>query len=209
MSFFEGLELRIRGQRNPAEVAYIGGNLFTSGWHQEAFEFLQKAVKEFPDDPEIRLLYATILLAFQTDKVVAEVAKAVELGPDNPAILARAAGLMIGREEIEAARSYAVRARELVPPDFALMAGLENTEGSLAYFDGDYVRAEEKLRSAVARQPENEHFARELAVFLAERGRLEDAIEVLGEALKHVKADDELERMRARMAAEVAARRRS
>jgi len=61
----------------------------------------------------------------------------------------------------------------------------------------------------VKKQPANEHFARELAVFLAERGRLAEAVPVLDEALKHAEETDGLERMRARMAAELTEGRES
>jgi hypothetical protein len=40
-------------------------------------------------------------------------------------------------------------------------------------------------------------------VFFAEQGRLEEAIAVLTEGLKHVETKDELERMRAMMVKEV------
>lgn len=52
------------------------------------------------------------------------------------------------------------------------------------------------------KEPDNASFARRLAVFLAERGRLREGAEVLDEALKHVGKQDVLEQMRDRMAAE-------
>ncbi|MGN6556637.1 MAG: HEAT repeat domain-containing protein [Solirubrobacterales bacterium] len=209
ISFFEGLEARIRGRRNPDEVAYIGGNLFTSGWHHEAFEFLQKAVKEFPDDPEIRLLYATMLLEFEPDEVAAEAAKAIELDPDEPLRLVRAANLMFGVSEVEAARSYATRARELAPPDFLFMPGLIDIEGVLADHDGHDGLAEEKFRSVFQDDPGDETKARRLAFFLARRDRLEDGVAVLDEALKHAEATDNLTAWRARMVAAITERRES
>jgi Flp pilus assembly protein TadD len=96
------------------------------------------------------------------------------------------------------------RANELAKPDFVLMGGLDNLNGLLAAFAGEDDFAEDKLRSAVEREPSSEGFARNLAVFLAERGRLQDGAEVLDEALKHVEKKDEIERMRDRMAAEAA-----
>lgn len=176
--------------------------LFLAHKDKEALEFLEEAVHRFPEDPEIRLLYATILIAFRPEDVPAEAAKAVELGPDDPKILVRAGHRLLFGGQVEAARSCATRASELAPPDFRLMPSLVNLKGSLAALAGEDELAEANLRSAVGSEPDNEPFARQLAVFLAERGRLQEGAEVLDEALKHVEKKDEIERMRDRMAAE-------
>jgi Flp pilus assembly protein TadD len=168
---------------------------------EEALEFLEEAVQRFPQDPELRLLNATVLMALRPDDVAAEAVKAAELAPDDPATLVRAGHVLLGKDR-EAARSCAARANELAEPDFVLMGGLDNLNGVLAAFAGEDDLAEEKLRSAVVREPNSESFARNLAVFLAERGRLQEGAEVLDEALKHVEKKDEIERMRDRMAAE-------
>jgi Flp pilus assembly protein TadD len=169
---------------------------------EQALEFLEEAVQRFPEDPELRLLNATVLLALRPDDVAAEAAKAAELAPDDPGTLVRAGHLLLGRGDRDAARSCAARADKLAKPDFVLMAGLDNLSGLLAAFRGEDDLGEEKLRSAVDQEPDNEPFARNLAVFLAERGRLQEGAEVLDEALKHIEKKDELERMRARMVAE-------
>jgi len=171
---------------------------------EEASEFLSGAVQRFPRDPELRLLHATVLLATRPDGVATEAAKAAELAPDDPGTLVRAGHLLLGRGDREAAQSCAIRAEKCAKPDFALKAGLDNLKGLLAAFQGEDVLAEEMLRAAVVREPNSEPFARNLAVFLAERGRLQEGAEVLDEALKHVEKKDEIERMRARMAAEAA-----
>jgi Flp pilus assembly protein TadD len=148
------------------------------------------------------LLYATVLLVFKPDEVAAEAAKAVELGADDPVILVRAGHLLLSRGDRDIARSCAARANELVQPGFVLMSGLVHLNGLLAAIAGEDGLAEENLRSAVASEPGNEQWARHLAVFLAERGRLQEGAEVLDEALKHVAQKGEIERMRDRMAAE-------
>jgi Flp pilus assembly protein TadD len=142
-------------------------------------------------------------LGLRPDDVAAEAVKAVELAPDDPATLMRAGHVLLGRDRV-AARSCASRANELAKPDFVLMGGLDNLNGLLAAFAGEDELAEEKLRSAVDREPSSESFAKNLAVFLAERGRLQEGAEVLDEAIKHIEHKDELERMRDRMAAEAA-----
>lgn len=148
------------------------------------------------------MLYASILLEFRLDDVASEAAKAAALGPDDPVIQVRAGHLLLGRGDREAARRCATRANELAQPGFLLMAGLDNLNGLLAALEGEDALAEEQLRAAVEKEPGSESFARKLAVFLAERGRLREGAEVLDEALKHVEKKDEIERMRDRMAAE-------
>ena len=179
--------------------------LLLAGQHQKNLELLEKAVQEFPDNAEIRLLYATVLLEFRPDDVASEAIKAVERAPENPSILVRAGSLLLSRGDREGARSCVARANELASPDFALMGGLASLNGLLAAFAGEDDLAEERLRVAVEKDPGNQSFAGDLAVFLAERGRLPDAVTVLDEALRHVREKDDLERMRSRMAKEASA----
>jgi Flp pilus assembly protein TadD len=171
---------------------------------EEALEFLEEAVQRFPEDPELHLLYATVLLAVRPDDAAAEAAKAAELAPNDPATLVRAGHLLLGGGDRETAQSCAARAETLTTPDFVLMGGLDNLNGLLAALRGEDDLAEEKLRSAIDQESDSEPFAKNLAVFLAERGRQREGAEVLNEALKHVEKKDELERLRDRMAAEAA-----
>jgi Flp pilus assembly protein TadD len=200
--------MRFKGKKQIKELAAAidhSRKLRRAGRDHEALEFLEAAVQRFPEDPELRLLYATILLGTRPDDAAAEAAKAAELAPDDPAILVRSGHLLLSTGDRKAAQSCAARANALVQPEFVLMAGLDNLNGSLAVFAGEDKLAEEKLRSAVERDPNNEPFVRNLAVFLAERGRLRDGVAVLDEGLKHVEKKDALEHMRARMASEAAA----
>jgi len=197
--------LKIKGRQQKKKLAAAqlrARQLLTARKEREALEFLEEAVELFPLDPELRLLYATILLAFRPEAVATEAAKAAELGPDDPAILVGAGHRLLFGGKLDAARSCARRASNLVQPDFALMPSLLNLTGLIAAFDGDDRQAEIDLRSAFEGEPANGHFAKNLAVFFAERGRLHDGVQVLDEALKHVENKDDLERMRARMAAE-------
>src|SRR6478735_11997104 len=181
--------MKLRGRKQSKELAATidrSRNLLVTGQHRQNFELLEKAVDQFPEDAEIRLLYATVLLEFRPDDVASEAKKAIELDPDSPSILVRAGSLLLNRGDREAARSCVARANELAPSDFPLMAGLDNLNGLLAAFSGDDDFAEAKLRSAVDKERTNEPFARNLAVFLAERGRLQEGAEVLDEAIKHV-----------------------
>lgn len=192
--------MRIKGRKQKKERAAAiqrGRKLLATQQVQEGHTFLQEAVQRFPDDPEIRLLYASILLAIRPSDVAAEAAKAVELGPDDPVILVRAAHLLLGRGEVEAARAHLNRAKKRVKPGFILMSGVVNLEGRLAAVDGRDDLAEKKFRAAVASDPALPALAIDLAGFLANQGRQEEALEVLDDALTHTEAKDELKRIRA------------
>jgi Flp pilus assembly protein TadD len=194
-----------REKREPAATIARARELQRSGRNpEEALEFLEAAVRRYPEDPELRLLYATILLAFTPEDVAAEAAKAVELGSDDPIILVRAGHLLLSRGDRETARFCAARTHELARPGFVLMAALVHLDGLLAALVGEDEVAEKNLRSAVASKPGNEQWVRHLAVFLAERGRLQEGAYVLDKALKHAKHKEDLVRMRDKMTAEAA-----
>jgi len=175
--------------------------------HQETLKFLEKAIQVFPEDAEVRLLYATVLLDLRPADVAAEASKAVELGPDDPVILVRAGGLLLNRGQLDAARSCFKQARETVGPDFLLMPGLLNREGLLAIQDRDFDLAEEKLSAAVESEPTSEPFANDLARLLASRGRLTEAVEVVDQALQQVKKKGDLERLRTKLEAAILSER--
>jgi hypothetical protein len=54
--------------RELAATIELGKDLFTQERGQETFEFLEDAVKRFPDDAELRLLFASIFLKFQPSR---------------------------------------------------------------------------------------------------------------------------------------------
>ena len=71
------------------------------------------------------------------------------------------------------------------------MSDLANLHGQIAAADQKYDLAEERLRSAVAGQPDNASLAADLARFLSERDRSAEAIEVLDQALGHTDVLDQ------------------
>ena len=195
--------MKLRGRKQRKELAAAiarGRELLLAGRHQENFEFLGEAVRRFPNDPEVRLLYATTLLEYRPDDVVAEAAKAADLGSGSPKILVRAAHLMLDRGDVDSARAAAKRANELASPEFVLMADLINLLGLLAALDGEDDLAEENLRSALGRQPDNGPFAIDLARYLVSRGRPEEAVEVIDQTLMTTDRRENLERVRAEIA---------
>ncbi|MGN6664281.1 MAG: HEAT repeat domain-containing protein [Solirubrobacterales bacterium] len=192
---WDAFKIKSKKQRL-AEAIEQGRRLLTARDDRATFEFLQRAVCEFPEDPQIRLLYAAALLEFRPNDVGREAVKAVELGIDDPGSLVRAACLLGFAGQWDEARSCVARANELAEPGFALKAGLDNLNGILAAQDHEFDRAEELLRSATEEDPLN---AYDLAKFLAWRDREPEALEVIDEALKHVKNRFSLEYLRGKI----------
>jgi tetratricopeptide (TPR) repeat protein len=191
--------VKLRGRKQKKELAATidrGRALFTEGRDDEAFEFLEKAVQRFPEDAEIRLDYATSLLAVRPEEVVAEAVKAIELDPDEPIRLTRAASLLFNRGEIETARSYVERAKRLATHDFSFRPELLNLESHFAAHDGNDEMAEDGLCRAMEQKPNGEMFAFDLAKFLVERNRREEALGIIHEALTRVNRKEPLERLR-------------
>jgi Flp pilus assembly protein TadD len=186
---------RKRG-RERAAVVDRAHRLVIAGDREGANELLRPAAARFPDDPEIRLLYATTLLEFEPEGVGAEAIAVLELAPEDPIILTRLSNLLLFAEKIDEARSSLGRARELAPPDFLFESELSHYEGMLAAWDGEDDVAEAKFRSAVAGEPKSGPFALHLARFLANRGRDGDAIAAIDEALPRVSETDDLEGLR-------------
>ena len=162
--------------------------------HAENLEYLNSVIDRFPDDPELRLQYATCL-AERPAEAAREVQRAIELDPDEPIRLTRAANLLFNIGEPDAARPYATRAAALVRPDFPLIAELVSVSALLAVHDGNDA-AEEGLRLAVELAPGEERFVRDVAEFLTERGRVKEAMEIVEKALPLAVDSQEAERLR-------------
>lgn len=110
--------------------------------------FMEQAVGKFPNDPEIRLLYATALLTSRPRNAPLEAAKAIQLDPDDSARLTRAARMLFQLGHVDAARSYATRAARLAPANFPLLPELTLLGGLLAAELDEDALAEEGLSTA-------------------------------------------------------------
>lgn len=175
------------------EVVERSRALYLEGRHRENLPLLESAVERFETDPDIRMLYATVLLASEPERTPGEIEKAIELGPDDPHRQLQAATVMLGLKDYKAARSYLEQAYELAPPDPAFVDELVSLGGNLlAVAGGDQRLAEEALRAVVHDRPEEEMFARELASFLVEKGRRTEALKVIDTALGSVRERDRL-----------------
>jgi tetratricopeptide (TPR) repeat protein len=199
------MKIRRKQKKELAAAIERGHRLIAGGGDRQAFEFLEQASQQFPEDPELRLLYATSLLAIRPKDAIPETVKAIELDPDEPVRLARAANLLFNMGQIETARSYAKRAKEKVTPDFWFYPELLNLDGHFAALDGDDELAEERLRAAMDREPEGGMFAVDLSKFLAKRGRHEEALEIVDQALTRSKRKESLEQLRGELLGEAKA----
>ena len=167
---------------------------------QENHELLEDAMGRFPEDAEIRLLYASNLLAIRPEGAAGEAIKAIELDPDEPIRLVRAASLLVGMKHFDSAREYAKRARKLAESDFPLMAELINLEAHLAAVDGRDGEAEEGFCRAVELDPETEVMALDFARYLLRHDRQAEALHVIDQGLSTSRQTEHLRRLRSLLA---------
>lgn len=144
--------------------------------------------------------YATSLLPINPEAAVAEAVKAIELDPDEPLRLTRAANMLFHMGRTDRARSYAARAKELAKPGFLFYPALLNLEGHFAAIDGNDELAEERLRLALEQEPDGGAFAVDLARFLAERDRKEEALGIIDDVLTLTEHKESLQRLRGELA---------
>jgi Flp pilus assembly protein TadD len=201
--------MRLRSKKHERELAAAiecGRGLIREQKDQEALEFLEKAAREFPQSPEIPLLLATVYRGSRPDDISAQLAKASDLGSDDPVIQVMVGHRLLNEGDVEAARACAARVGDLIDDEFALRADLDRLIGRIAARDGDYVVAEARLRAAFRGEPELSTHSLDLARFLWARRRNEDALTVINESLDRVREPgdkDLLERLRGEITDEV------
>jgi tetratricopeptide (TPR) repeat protein len=196
------MALRGRKQKRELEEAIQRGRKLQAEDDPGAAAFIEDAATRFPESPEFPLLLSNLFLESRPGEVLALVVKATELGSDDPSTQIRAGHKFLNEGHVEAARACGVRAGELADDEFALMAALESLDGRIAARDGDFVLAEEKLRSAFGRDPEYAVYALHLARFFWARGRNDDALSVIDQSLGQARKTYDLERLRAEIVAE-------
>lgn len=142
--------------------------------------FTEDAVERFPEDPELHLVRAIGLIQSRPDDALWEAARAVQLNPDDPGLLARAARLMLDLGNLESADAYSRRALGFERgANFMFAPDLANVRGVVHALRGEPALAERELRSAHETDPRRPIFAKDLATFLDEQGRTEEAVVVL------------------------------
>jgi tetratricopeptide (TPR) repeat protein len=210
-----GVRWLLRGEIVWGAIAVVGGVLILSSgvrWHREAaalkrgrrllqgdsdeeyVAFVQEAGRRFPRSAEIQWMVTGVMVFEEQpdEEVAAQAAKTAALGADDPTIQVWAGFHLIDTEDgVEPARLCATRAEELAGKDFVLSADLERLKGRIDARDGNFAAAEEKFRSALIREAEWSASWTTLARFLWARGRSEEALSVLAEALSRFREDDD------------------
>jgi thioredoxin-like negative regulator of GroEL len=97
--------------------------------YEENFALLTDAVERFPEDPEVRLLYGTMLVMFRPQDAAREIATAISFNTADPYRLTRAAQMLYVLGKFGAAQDYVDWALDSMPDDFALMPALLNVGG--------------------------------------------------------------------------------
>jgi Flp pilus assembly protein TadD len=188
--------MELNRQRDAAPTIERGRQFLTEGEKDEKLEFFTQAIQRFPDVAEIRCLYAEVLRYVRPDDAVSEALRAVELDPREPVLLTRVAYIMSELDHPELARRYAAQARELGGSDFLFAAELDHLESRFALEGGDEDAAEKGFRLSFEREPQGPMFAVDLARFLGQRGRRDEALEVIERGLRNTKWKDELMHMK-------------
>jgi hypothetical protein len=178
--------MRRNRKRELAAAIKRGRDLIAEQKDQETLEFLERAALEFPEAAEFPLMLVTFYRESRPGDIPALLAKAAELGADDPVIQVMVGHRFLHEGDVEGARACAARVDDLIDGEFALMADLDRLIGRIAARDGDDIVAETRLRSAFRREPEYAVHALDVARFLWARHRNEDALAVIDESLDQV-----------------------
>jgi Flp pilus assembly protein TadD len=184
-----------------AVLAQVRG-LSREGRTRERERVLREALGHFPDSAEVPLQLAAVYLEDRHEEARRLLSVAVDLAPDDPAVLTRVGSMLLVLDDVETARNYAKRAVAAAPPDFELAADLAHLVGRLAWLKGNYGLAEEALGAAFDDDPRAVGHGRALSEFLASQGRVEEAQSIVERALEHRPSDEALLGLRDRLLAE-------
>lgn len=154
-------------------------------------KLMDEALEAFPDDPELCLRYAMASVPASPVDAAKYVRRAGRLSSDDPYRLTRCASLLYGLGEVEDAGKYVRSVLPLIDENFPLIADVFHLVGVLAVAKANDTVADEYLRLAFKVEPTGSGHAYELAHFLVVRGRREDALDVIAEALEHDSPDRE------------------
>jgi predicted Zn-dependent protease len=138
---------------------------------EEAAKLYEELVAAYPDEPRVRHAYGVFLLRSGNDKGLAELRRAVELGPEDVMTRLEIAFELLLHGDYAAAKEHAAKAVEQAPSLFAARNALGRALVELGELDAGIRELEEAVRLA-PESPET-HFT--LARAYARAGRAEDA----------------------------------
>src|SRR5437660_468912 len=100
--------MRLGKRRSAAPAIAQARRLLSRGRLDEHLAFTERAVAEFPSDPELRLAHAVALMTSRPGEARVETLHAVELDQrEDPRRLTRAASVLLGLRDLNAARACA------------------------------------------------------------------------------------------------------
>ena len=177
--------------------------LTAEGLDEQDEALLRKAVSRFPNDSELCLRTAVVLIGSAPEESEELVRRAIRLAPEDPVKLFRAALAMFSLGAFDEVHEFLVRAMAVAPDDFQYDVDVLHLAGRLAAQTGQDELAEEALSTAFEEAPQWIGHGEELAEFLARRGRPVDALRVVSEALRHRPDEDDLRELRREILAQL------
>lgn len=165
----------------------------------ENLALLRDALEEYPGESEVALRAAAAYYGEENDEAERLVRRAVTLSPEDPAVLLRAASMMLDLGRTDDALALSKEAGNYADHDFPLVFDLAHLGGRIALVCEEHEIAEPLLRVAFDNQPESFGHGRFLAMLLEAQERDEEALEVVEEALRHRPDDRDLELRRIRL----------
>lgn len=177
-----GLKARIRQAELAVRIEY-SRQLVTGPDDPKTIPYLEASIRRFPESAHLRMLMADACKVVRPGQVAQEARAAAELAPKDLTLQVYAAWALVHHEEVEAAWDCAARVRELAGDDYEPITDLVRLEGMAMAYERRFTAAEEKLRWALDTKPQNKKNAHVLAAFLWARGRDEEAVEVIDEAM--------------------------
>ena len=182
---------------SPEEARETAQVLLTGRRDAELLEFSESVVELFPNDPELRMIYATALMKHRRrcrrrSRRPSGSSPTIHGACSAPRRSRSSSATSTPRASISSVRTGSGRTSRR-------SCELIHLGGRLAAVAGDDELAEELLRSAFELEPQDLVFGRDLARFLAERGRIDEALIVIDRAQEFAIDTEELARLRSEL----------
>jgi len=129
--------------------------LTRAGRHKEHLALIREALLLYPGELEVVIRAAGAQVVEAPEEAARLASEAVNLAPEDPATLTRAASVMFSVEQLEEARHLFSRATRTADDDFVLAFDLAYLGAQLAFAYGDDEKAEELCspsRSRISRR---------------------------------------------------------
>jgi tetratricopeptide (TPR) repeat protein len=168
------------------------------GRFNESVEFLRSAVARFPESAPLALRLAAEVRAAAPDHARALIEQARSAPDADPATLVGCGDLLLALGDFDTAAEVL---NGLQSPDYggdvgAFESRLLNMSAEIAWHRDDGATAEKLFRKAYELDPTIIGNGERLARFLAFHGKVEEALAVVADALRHLPGDEFLERAR-------------